>query len=77
MARAIDDVLVSNLQYKLGDGASYVDRRDSCTFFPQGSNIYSPSQGNKVLRISLNADGGFLDPSTVRFNFTLRNTGAN
>ena len=69
MARAIDDVLVDNLQYKLGEGASYVDRRESCTFLPQGSNIYSPSQGNKVLRIALNADGSFLDPSTVRFNF--------
>ena len=34
MAQAIDDVLVDNLQYKLGEGASYVDRRESCTFFP-------------------------------------------
>ena len=76
MAQAIDDVLVDNLQYKLGEGASYVDRRESCTFFPLGSNIYSPSSGNKVLRIALNADGGFLDPSTVRFNFTVRNNGA-
>jgi hypothetical protein len=75
MAQAIDDVLVDKLQYKLGEGASYVDRRESCTFFPQGSNEYSPS-GNKVLRIALNADGGFLDPSTVRFNFTLVNNGA-
>lgn len=74
-AQAIDDVLVDNLQYKLGEGASYVDRRESCTFFPLGSNVYSPTQGNKVLRISLNADGGFLDPSTVRFNFTLVNNG--
>ena len=32
MARAIDDVLVGNLQYKLGEGASYVDRRESCIF---------------------------------------------
>ena len=76
MAQAIDDVLVDNLQYKLGEGASYVDGRESCTFFPLGSNIYSPSSGNKVLRIALNADGGFLDPSTVRFNFTVRNNGA-
>jgi hypothetical protein len=76
MAQALDDVLVDNLQYKLGEGASYVDRRESCTFFPQGSNVYSPSSGNKVLRIALNADGGFLDPSTVRFNFTLKNNGA-
>lgn len=76
MAKSIDDVLVGNLQYKLGEGASYVDRRESCTFFPQGSNIYSPSSGNKVLRIQLNSDGGFLDPSTVRFNFTLKNNGA-
>ena len=40
MAQAVDDVLVGNLQYKLGEGASYVDRRESCTFFPQGSNIF-------------------------------------
>ena len=32
MAKAVDDVLVGNLQYKLGEGASDVDRRESCIF---------------------------------------------
>ena len=36
MAKSVDDVLVGNLQYKLGEGASYVDRRESCTFFHKG-----------------------------------------
>ena len=75
-ANSLDDVLVSGLQYNLGGAASYVDRRESCSFFPLGSNIYSAANGNKVLRIAINSDG-FLDPSTVRFNFTLvNNTGA-
>ncbi len=69
---AIDDELLEGLQYKAGKGASYVDRRESCSFFPLGSNIYSATNGNKVLRIAINSDG-FLDPSTVRFNFTLIN----
>ena len=71
-ASTLDDVLVSGLQYSLGAGASYVDRRESCSFFPLGSNVYSAANGNKVLRIAINSDG-FLDPSTVRFNFTLVN----
>lgn len=71
-ANSLDDVLVPGLQYNLGGAASYVDRRESCSFFPLGSNIYSAANGNKVLRIAINSDG-FLDPSTVRFNFTLVN----
>jgi len=71
-ANSLDDVLVSGLQYNLGGAASYVDRRESCSFFPLGSNVYSAANGNKVLRIAINSDG-FLDPSTVRFNFTLVN----
>ena len=72
VASAIDDELLEQLQYKAGKGASYVDRRESCSFFPLGSNVYSATNGNKVLRIAINSDG-FLDPSTVRFNFTLVN----
>jgi len=75
MASAVDDELMEQLKYKLPTGASYVDRRESCSFFPLGSNIYSPTEGNKVLRIAINSDG-FLDPTTVRFNFTLVNKGA-
>ena len=71
-ANSLDDVLVSGLQYNLGAAASYVDRRESCSFFPLGSNIYSAANGNKVLRVAINSDG-FLDPSTVRFNFSVVN----
>ena len=77
ISSAIDDELLEGLQYKAGKGASYVDRRESCSFFPLGANVYSSTNGNKVLRIAINSDG-FLDPSTVRFNFTSVNkaTGA-
>ena len=47
MVKAVDKVLLGSFQYKLSEGAGYVDRRESCTFFPQGSDVYSPSSVKK------------------------------
>ncbi len=47
-ASAIKDKLLKQLRYKAGKGASYVDRRESYSFFPLGSYIYSATNGNKV-----------------------------
>ena len=40
VANGVEDKLVDGLSFKLPSGASYVTNRRSCTFHPQGSNIY-------------------------------------
>ena len=47
------------------------DRR-SVTYHPQGSNIYKPGAGTKLIRILLTGDS-WLDPSTFRVMFDLNN----
>ena len=69
---AIEDHLIDSLSFRLQPGASYVTNRRSVSFFPQGSNIYKPLQGTKVIKINLTGDG-WLDPSTVQLQFTLTN----
>ena len=48
------------------------DRR-SVTFYQQGSNIYKPKSGTKVIKIMLTDANSWLDPSTFRVMFDLRN----
>ena len=64
--------LIDSLSVRLQPGASYVTNRRSVSFFPQGSNIYKPLQGTKVVKINLTG-GGWLDPSTVQLQFKLQN----
>ena len=69
---AIEDHLIDSLSFRLQPGASYVTNRRSVSFFPQGSNIYKPIAGTKVIKVNLTGDG-WLDPSTVQLQFTLKN----
>ena len=69
--QSVDDHLISSLSFQPKPGASYVNDRRSVTYFPQGGNSYAPG-GVKVARIMLTGDG-WLDPSTVRILFKLRN----
>ena len=73
-----EDVLVDGFSFKLGNSASYITDRKSVTFWPSGSNVYSPVGGTKVIKFQLNPDG-WCDPSTVPVMFDLNNkaTGAN
>ena len=59
----------------MAPGASYVTDRRSVSFFPQGSNIYKPQTGTKVIKIALTGTGEWLDPSTLQLQFKLENTG--
>ena len=70
-AQSVEDNLIDSLSFKLRPGASYVTDRRSCSFFPQGSNEYQPSQ-TKVIKINLNGDS-WLDPSTVKLFFNVTN----
>jgi len=74
LASGVEDKLIDGLSFKLQPGASYVLDRRSVTFHPQGSNIYTPGAGTKLIRILLTGED-WLDPSTLRVMFTVKNTG--
>lgn len=74
MANSVEDRLIDGLSFKLAPGASYITDRRSVTFHPQGSNIYKPVAGTKLIKLLLSGDS-WLDPSTFRLMFDLRNNG--
>jgi hypothetical protein len=73
IANSVEDRLIDGLSFKLTPGASYVTDRRSVTYHPQGSNIAKPKSGTKLIRFNLTGDA-WMDPSTFRFSYTLRNT---
>ena len=73
-AQSVEDYLIDSLLFKLKPGASYITNRRSVTYFPVGGNQYSVA-GVKVIKILLSGDQ-WLDPGTVRLQFTLANNGA-
>ncbi len=72
IANGIEDKLIDGLSFKMQPGASYVVDRRSVTYHPQGSNIYKPLAGTKLIRILLTGDN-WLDPSTLRIMFNVSN----
>jgi hypothetical protein len=75
MANSVEDRLIDGLSFKLAPGASYITDRRSVTFHPQGSNIYKPGSGTRVIKLLLTGDS-WLDPSTFRVMFDLKNNGS-
>ena len=73
MANSVEDVLINSLSFKLDPGASCVTDRRSVTWYASGAQTYVSGQGARVIRLALNGDG-WIDPSTVRLNYTLNNT---
>ena len=71
IASSVEDHLIGGLSFKLSPTASYITDRKSSTYWPTGSDTFTPT-GTKVIKISLNSEG-WLDPSTVRFMFDLNN----
>ena len=76
IANGIEDKLIDGLSFNMQPGASYVVDRRSVTFHPQGSNIYKPLSGTKLIRILLTGDN-WLDPSTMRIMFNVNNDSTN
>ena len=74
-ASSAEDMLIDGLSFKLSPGSSYITDRKNVSFFPSGSNVYTTAGGTKVLRILLNGDD-WLDPSTLRVFFDVRNNDA-
>ena len=75
-AQSTEDFLIEGLSYKLNPGASYVSNRKSVSFFPSGSDTYSPASGVKVVKIKINGGTDWLDPSTVKVQFDITNNHA-
>ena len=74
MANGVEDKLIDGLSFKLQPGASYVVDRRSVTYHPQGSNIYTPGAGTRLIRILLTGED-WMDPSTLRIMFNIKNNG--
>ena len=71
-ANSVEDYLIDGLSFKLSPGASYVSERKSVSWFASGAQSYISGQGARVIRLQINGDG-WLDLSTVRLIYTLRN----
>ena len=71
MANSVEDYLIDGLSFKLNPGASYVTSRKSVSFWVSRSQSYISGQ-SRIIKIQINGDG-WLDPSTVRLVYTLRN----
>ena len=72
--QSAEENLIEGLKFKLPSTASYVIDRRQVQFSQQGSNIYTPT-GTRLIKFHLASDE-WLDPSTLKFNFKLQNTGA-
>ena len=70
------DVLVPGLSYFLPQSSSYVTNRKYSTFYPQGSNIYAPTTGQRLIRFVVSDATQFLDLNSIRLAFTINNNGA-
>ena len=72
---SVEDQLVDGLSFKLSSCSSYVTDRQSVSFFPSGSNVYTTTSGTKILRILINGDDRLDASKTLRVFFDVRNTG--
>ncbi|MFM7983245.1 MAG: hypothetical protein ACKPKO_28385 [Candidatus Fonsibacter sp.] len=50
IANSLEDTLIDGLSFKLAKTASYITNRRSCTYHPQCSNIYSSTNGTKLIK---------------------------
>ena len=68
-----NDVLLKALSMDLPDSAEYVLSKEQVTYYPQGSQTYSPEAG-RLVRFTLGDNSGaMLDPTSVRLSYLLRN----
>ena len=69
---SVEDQLIDGLSFKLAPGSSYIQDRKSATYWPSGSNIYTPNGGTKVIRVLFNGSD-WPDPNTLRIFFDVTN----
>ena len=70
-----NDEMINALNFGLPSTSQYITSRRFVNFFPSGSNVYAPNQGNKNIRFNLSADdNNYIDLSSIRVFGTLQNT---
>ena len=67
--------LVDALRYDLKSTAPYILSRRSATMYPQGASVLSPT-GVNMARITLGGQDLWIDPATIRVQFTIVNNSA-
>ena len=76
MTQAVNDELVSSLDYKLGSSnVNYVQSRKSVQYFPSSLSTFTPTT-SRVARIPLTSGMDFIDPESIRIAFRVRNNDA-
>ena len=75
VAAEVQDQLIPGIDFRVSQqGASNVLGRRFATFWPQGSDVYSPDTGVRMIRFVLSDATNFLDLSTFRIAFNMQNT---
>ena len=75
IAAGQNDSLISQLSFQLPAVATYARERRLVQVMPQGANSFAPD-GNQVLTFNLTSQDGWLDPSSLRLHFRIRNRAA-
>ena len=69
------DSLIEQLSFSLPAVATYARARRLVQLMPQGANTFAPN-GNQVMSFNRTSQDGWLDPSSLRLHFRIRNTAA-
>ena len=69
---AAEESLIESLDFRLGATAKHVQNRRSVKFYPSGASSFN-NRGVRVIRLTLTSDNGWIDPSTLRIQFAVRN----
>ena len=76
MTQAVNDELVSSLDYKLGSSnVNYVQSRKDVQYFPSSLSTFTPTT-SRVARIPLTSGVDFIDPESLKIAFRVRNNDA-
>ncbi len=73
LAAGHNDSLIEQLSFSLPAVATYARERRLVQIQPQGANTFSPTR-NQVMAFNLTSQDGWLDPSSLRLHFRIRNT---
>ena len=70
-----NNTLIEQLTFSLPEQSTYARERRLVQVMPTGSNTFAPN-GNTVMTFNLTSQDGWLDPSSLRLHFRVRNTAA-
>jgi hypothetical protein len=70
-----DDSVVDQLSFKLPSTSSFSTERRLVSAYPSGASLFSPDRV-RVASFTLTSSEGWLNPSTLRLAFKLKNTSA-